>query len=144
MQSSLSSLVPMRRKGHLDHLCGQRLAANHEAKLRAGSCEFASHIAHCDRPVHGRAEAARCDLADLAPVRRGDRRTLARRRAALGLEPDADTRRAVLDLAPDTLGAGETALLAPALLDRPCQPCLDGRGPDVDVMAVEAQPRLEP
>ena len=70
----------------------QRLAAHHEVQFGAGRGDLARDVAHGDRAVHGRAEAARGDDPDLAAVRRRDRRALAGRRAAFGLEPDADPR----------------------------------------------------
>ena len=68
---------------------------------------------------------------------------LAGRRAALGLDADAHAGGAVRDLALDAVGARKAAFLAAALLDRPDQAGLDGRGRGVDVVAVEAEARLE-
>ena len=78
------------------------------------------------------------------PSGRGDDGALARRRTAFRLDADADAGGTVPDLALDALGTREAPLLAAALLDRPDQAGLDGRGRGVDVVAVEAQARLEP
>ena len=57
--------------------------------------------------------------------RRQDLGALARRRAAVGLDADAAARGAVRELVLDARGAGEAALAAPPLLDRPGEPGLD-------------------
>src|SRR5690606_4008985 len=69
---------------------------------------------------------------------------LAGRRTALGLDADADARRSVAQLALDALGAGEAALLATALLNRPDEARLHRRGHLVQLMAVEAEAGLQP
>ena len=73
-----------------------------------------------------------------------DLRAVARGRAVVGLDADAAARRAVRELPRDDGGAGIAALGAAALGDRPGEIGLDRRGGLVDVVAVEAKPRLEP
>src|SRR5438270_929681 len=104
-------------------------------RLRAAMVELA---------VDARPEAARRDGPDGAPVQRRDRGALAGGRAALGLQPDPHARRALFQLALDAGRAREAALLAAPLLDRPGQARLDRRRGRIDVVAVEAEARLEP
>ena len=107
-------------------------------------------IAHRDRRIEARAEAARGDRADrFGRSRVGkQRRAFAHRRAALRPQADAAARRAVLKLRENLVRAGKAAgaraAVAAALLDRPFQRGLDRRGRGVDVVAVEAKPGLEP
>src|SRR5690606_37361696 len=60
--------------------------------------------------------------------------------------PDADAppRSTFAELTENRFGAGEPAFRAPALADRPGKPRLDRRRRLVDVLAVQAQARLEP
>src|SRR5262249_43937168 len=105
--------------------------------------EVARDVAHGDRPAEARAEPARRDRADRGAVARFDVGAFTRRHPALGPEPDAQARRAIAQFGEHAPGARETALLAPALLDRPGEPGFDRRGAGVDVMAVEAEPGFE-
>src|SRR5215213_9226650 len=73
-----------------------------------------------------------------------DRRALADRSPAVRHEADAQAGRPRLKLAPDSLLARKAAGLAPALLDGPGEARLDRRCRLVDVMAIEAEPGLEP
>src|SRR6202040_10119 len=101
-------------------------------------------VAHGDRRPEARAKAARSDRADRRVLARFDLGAFARRHAAFGPQSDAQAARAVAQLGEHALGARETALLAPALLDRPSEPGFDRRGGRGDVVATEAQPRFEP
>ena len=82
------------------------------------------------------------------PIRRAvggdDLRPLARRRASVRPQSDAQPARSVRQRVPDALDAGKAALDATALLDRPCERRLDRVDALVEFVAVEAQPRLEP
>src|ERR1700746_2549211 len=73
-----------------------------------------------------------------------DPRRLARRWATLGQNTDAPAMGSVPELALDDGGAGKAALAPAALADAPGETGLDGRGGLVDVMAIEAQTRLQP
>src|ERR1043166_647375 len=119
------------------------LAAHDERDRRAGLGERALDIAHGDRRSEARAEAARRDRAEDRAVARFDLGTFARRHAPLGPQPDAQAARAVAQFGKHALGARKSAFLAPALLDRPGESGFDRRGAGVDVVAVEAEPRLE-
>ena len=107
-------------------------------------------IAHRDRRIEARAEAARGDLADrLGRSRIGkQQRAFAHRRAAFRPQADAAARRAFFELREDLFGAGKTAgaraAVAAALLHRPFQRAFDRRRRGVDVVAVKAKPGLEP
>src|ERR1051325_4594666 len=92
-------LVETWAERHGRHLRRQRLAANDEMQLRPGPRDLAGDIAHGDGPVHGRAEAAGGDGADLLSARRRDRGALAGRRPALGAKTDPHPGRAFRDLA---------------------------------------------
>ena len=78
-----------------------------------------------------------------SPQRRQDLGALARRRASVGPDADALPLGAIGQLVLNALGAGEAALAAPPLLDRPGEARLDGAGGLVDVVAVEAEARLQ-
>src|SRR5262245_35239065 len=100
-------------------------------------------MAHGDRAVDRGPEAAARDLADPAIVLVSNLGVSAHRRASLRPDPDQAAGRAFLQLAQDRLSADEAALVAPALADRPDEGCFDRRRRLIDVVAVEAQPRLE-
>src|SRR5580704_17512931 len=136
--------VAIGHEGHRGDLRRQVFAAHDEIELRAEGREGRLDIAHGERAPERRAEAARGDSADLAPVLRLDLGAFARRRLAVRQDTDALARRTLGELPLDALGAGKAAFLAPSLLYRPGERRLDGRGRRVDVMAVEAKPGLEP
>src|SRR5271170_3268787 len=69
---------------------------------------------------------------------------LSRRCPAFRQDADAAAFGTIGQLLQDDGSAGEAALAAPALADRPFEPGLDRRRGQVDVMAVEAKPGLEP
>src|SRR4051794_22061948 len=139
----LPSLVAMWRERHRGDLRGQRLAAHDEMQLGAGPGGRALDVAHGDRSVDARPEAAGGDGPDGAPVRRRDRGALAGGGAALRLQSDPHPRRTLFQLALDAGRAGEAALLPAPLLDRPGEPRLDRRRGRVDVVAAKAEARLE-
>ena len=101
-------------------------------------------VAHRHRSAHRGAVAAAGDGADAPALGVGHLGVLARRRPALGAQADAAARRSLGELALDDGGAGEAARGAASARDRPRQPGLDRRRRRIDVMAVEAQPGLEP
>src|SRR4029078_4415578 len=74
---------------------------------------------------------------------RADLRALARGRAALRLDADAHARRLLGEFALDAFGSRESPFGAPALLDRPGERSLDRRCRRVDVVTIEAKPRLQ-
>src|SRR4051812_21580444 len=100
-------------------------------------------VTHGDGPPERRREAARGDLADHLAAER-DLRALARDRLALGQQADPLAPRAFGDLLLDDISTGEAALCAALLADAPQQHRLDRRRRGVDVMAVEAEPGLQP
>src|SRR5215218_4287085 len=122
----MSALVAMGGERHGRNLGRQRLAANDEVKVRAGSGHVLRDIAHGDRAVDRGTEAAGGHDADLAAIGRRDDGSLAGRSTAFGLDADAHTRSTVPDLSLKALGSWEAPLLAAALLDRPDQARLDG------------------
>ena len=73
-----------------------------------------------------------------------NRAAFARRSAVVRADADAAARRRFGQLAQDTRGAGEAAFGSAPLADRPGEPGLDRARRLVDVVAVEAQPGLEP
>ena len=74
-----------------------------------------------------------------------DDRAFARRRAAFGLDADALARSALRQSrGAMRVGADEAAFAAPPLADRPDEVGLDRARRLVDVMAIEAEARLEP
>src|SRR5262249_60301109 len=93
--------------------------------------------------VNGRPKPARRHFADHGSVAVTDLGPLARRRAAVRLEPDTAARRPVGELILDARGAGKAAFVAPPPRDRPGKPGLDRRRGLVDVVAVEAQARFQ-
>src|SRR6185312_15410055 len=117
-----------------------RRAAHHELERRAERRLRRRDIAHGDRPVGRRAEAAAGDAADDGARGRDDLGALARRRAAFGLDADALARRTLFELARDDVGAGKAAFGATALLDGPGEIGLDDAGGLVDVVAMKAEP----
>ena len=129
---------------------GQALAAHFRENLRAVGGKRCWQIAHRDRRIEARAEAARCDLADRLAGGgvREQQRAFAYRRAALGPQADAAARRAFFEVRENLLRAGKTAragaAAAAALLHRPFQRALDRRRRGVDVVAIETEPGFQP
>ena len=122
---------------------GERLAAHHQIHGRADRGTIGGDIAHGDRAVDAGSEAARGDDAERVAEQRQDLGALARRRAAVRLDADAAALGAVGQLVLDALGAGEAALAAAALLHRPDEIGLDRARRLVDVVAIEAEARLQ-
>src|SRR5262249_2119465 len=98
--------------------------------------------AHGDRRIDAGRKAAARDDTDFTAVRENGG-ALARRLAALGANADAFARRTILQLTEDARRAREIAGLAAALLDRPLERRFDRAGRLVNVVAVEAEARLE-
>jgi len=111
---------------------------------RARRRELRRDIAHGDRPRERGGKPAGCDASDGSPVRRIEFGARAHRRLSLDRQPDAKARRPAGDLRPDALASGKAAFGAPAPTDRPGETRLDGIGRFVDVLAIEAQPGLQP
>src|SRR5262249_51913301 len=88
-------------------------------------------------------EPARGDRADRRAVLRFDLGSFARGHAAFRPQADALPARTVAQFREHALGAGKSALLAPALLDRPSESGFDRRGAGVNVVTVEAKARFE-
>src|SRR5262245_55996002 len=131
--------VPMLYEGQRHHRRREGLAPHHQVHARSGLAIAGGDIAHGDGAVDARPEAARGHRADPLAQEREDLRALAGRRAAVRPDADAPTARALRQLPLDAPGAGETAVAAAALLDRPGEPRLDRARGLVDVVAVEAE-----
>src|SRR5215472_3758794 len=139
-----SALVVGLDEGQRHDLGRQRLAANDQVEGMAGGGHSGLGIAHSQRTVEARAEAAAGDLADLPAGGVLDFRMLAGRLAALGQDADAPALGALPQLALDDRGPRKATLAPAALADTPGEPGLDGGRGLVDVMAVKAEPGLEP
>ena len=118
-------------------------AADEEDDLGAGRRPVRRDVAQGDRAADGGAEAAAGDAAERGAVGRLDLGALARRRLALGQQPDQAAGRAVRELAQDDRRTGEVPCLAAAFRDRPGEAGLDRSRGGVDVVAVQRQPGLE-
>src|SRR6185369_10903680 len=120
-----SAFVGVFHEGHGGDRERQSLAAHLGEQAGAERAQCGGHVAHRDRRVQARAEAARCDRSD----RRGgcrirkQQRALAHRRAAFRAQADAAAAGTLIEMGEDLLGAGETtgagAATATALLHRP-------------------------
>src|SRR5262245_1075241 len=93
-------------------------------------------VAHGDRRIGRRPETAAGDRTDDRAIAAADFRMGAHRRTALRLDANELSRRAVAELFLNDFSAGEAALLAPALGDRPNKSRLYGRRRLIDVVAV--------
>src|SRR6187200_2002753 len=121
----------------------QCLAAHHQIDGRADLGVIRLHVAHRHGAIDAGAEAARGDDADALAAGRKNLGALASRRASVRPDADALLLGATGQFLLNALGAGEAAPAAPPLLDRPGEARLDGAGGLVDVVAVEAEARLE-
>ncbi len=101
-----------RRYGGLKQL-GALLELEHGSRLG----QVAGNIAHGDRPLQGRREAAAGDPADFIALAVENQCALAYGLAAADVEPDQLLRRAILQLGENPHRTRETALGAAALLD---------------------------
>src|SRR3954452_23261555 len=141
-----SAFVGVFHEGHGGDLQGKALAPHFCEQFCAERTQAGGHVAHRDRRIQARAEAARCDLSDrlASACISKQKRTLADGRAALSAQADAAPGRAIVEVREDLLGTRKTAGArtagAAALLDRPFQRGLDRRGRGVDVMTIEAEP----
>ena len=100
-------------------------------------------VAHRDVLAQAGAERARADLPDPRRTVREQDVGVLPRRGAPGDQPDPPDGDAVGELPLDDVAAEEVAGVAPPLPDRPREARLDGRDVLVEVVAVEAQARLE-
>ena len=108
-----------------------------------GSANVVRDIAHGDRALQRRREAAAGDPADLIAFAVEHQRAFANRLAAVDLEADALLRRTVLDLRENAHRAGEAAVGAAPLVDCEGEAGHDRRRLVVEVVTVERQARFE-
>ena len=104
-------------KGQFDGAGRDSLAAHQKAKRGAGLGMRRIDIAHRHGAAHTRPEATAGDNTDGLTGRAHYFRILARRRPAFRQNTDAAALGAIGDFIADTLFAGKSALLAPALSD---------------------------
>src|SRR5205814_8830864 len=124
----------MRRPGDIAHDNGEG-----GALCAMGSID----IAHRDRRIDRRPEAAAGDLADRRAAGIDNRRAIARRGAAVRTDAGPLARGSFRELPQHRCGTGETAFGAPPFADRPGEPGFDRCRGFIDIMTVEAQPGLE-
>src|SRR3954466_14480577 len=95
-----SAFVGFFHEGHGGNCERQPLAAHLGEQFCAERTQAGRHVAHRDRRIQARAEAARCDLSDrlASACISKHKRTLADRRAALSAQADAAPGRAIVEV----------------------------------------------
>src|SRR5688572_30338207 len=111
----LLAVIAVGDEGQTHHGGRVRRTADDDIERGADGSRGGLDIAHGDRPAKRRREGAAGDDADRCAARIVDLAALAGGGAAFELQPDAAACRALRNLAPEPVRAGEAALLAPAL-----------------------------
>mmetsp|Transcript_13485 Transcript_13485/g.33865 ORF Transcript_13485/g.33865 Transcript_13485/m.33865 type:complete len:207 (-) Transcript_13485:949-1569(-) len=130
-------------KRHLGHDGIAEFVPDTDLELRPRFVESFLHVAHGDVLLQARAECATGDLAHDLALRRNDG-TVLTRGGARANQTNAPALGPFLELLLDDIPSDKVPLLPPPLANRPREPRLDGADVHVEVVAIEAQPRLEP
>src|SRR5205823_8899593 len=138
----LWAIIAVRHEGHRYDFGGESPASHRHDDGSARRRELPVDIPHRDRPADARAKSTGRHLPDRGALDQ-DLRSLTRRNAAVHLQADAPPVRSALQLVQNAGCARESALLTPALPDRPGKSRLDRRGARVDIVPIKAQTRFQ-